>query len=100
MKFIPCLVLGVLAAACGPLRHPIRVSDETDEIHVSRLSRISVVTVQQIADARGGKEEGEIWHVDRSRADVRIRKSRDGSDPDDDVELWFRDADGSWMQRH
>jgi len=81
------------------LKHPVNVSDEADEIHVNRLSKLSLTTVQQIADARGGKEDGEVWHVDRQKGDVRIRKSRDGSNPDDDVEFWFHDEDGSWMQR-
>lgn len=88
----------LLIAGCS-LKHPIVVSDEVDEIHVNRRSKLSLVTVQQIADARGGKEDGEAWHVDRLKDDVRIRKSRNGSNPDDDVELWFRDEYGSWMQR-
>ncbi|MBX3741691.1 MAG: hypothetical protein KF712_11915 [Akkermansiaceae bacterium] len=98
MKFLPGLLSLFFVAGCS-LRHPINVSDETDEIHVNRRSKLSLTTVQQIADARGGKEDGEVWHVDRQKDDVRIRKSRDGSNPDDDVELWFRDEDGSWMPR-
>jgi hypothetical protein len=98
VKVLPCLLAPLFIAGCS-LKHPINVSDEADEIHVSRRSKLSLVTVQQIADARGGKEDGEVWHVDRQKDDVRIRKSRDGSNPDDDIELWFRDGSGSWMQR-
>ena len=98
MKFLPCLLPLLFVTGCS-LKHPVNVSDEADEIHVNRLSKLSLTTVQQIADARGGKEDGEVWHVDRQKGDVRIRKSRDGSNPDDDVEFWFRDEDGSWMQR-
>ncbi|RYD38077.1 MAG: hypothetical protein EOP87_02265 [Verrucomicrobiaceae bacterium] len=98
MKFLPGLLPLLFVAGCA-LKHPIDVRDETDEIRVARMSKLSLATVQQIADARGGKEDGEVWHVDRHKGDVRIRKSRDGSNPDDDMELWFRDADGSWMQR-
>lgn len=98
MKFLPGLLLLLLVAGCS-LRHPINVYNEADQIRVSRLSGLSLVTVQQVADARGGKEEGEIWHVDHHKGDVRIRKSRNGSDPDADVELWYQDAEGSWMQR-
>jgi len=88
----------LLLAGCS-LRHPINVYDETEEIRVKRGSKLSMATVQQVADSRGGKEDGEIWHVDRLKGDVRIRKSRDGSNPDDDVELWHKDPTGSWTQR-
>lgn len=98
VKFLPCLLSLLFVAGCS-LRHPINVHDETDEIRVNRLSKLSLVTVQQIADARGGKEDGEVWDVDRHKGDVRIRKSRNGSNPDDDVELWYRDENGSWMPR-
>lgn len=93
--FLPLL----LVAGCS-LRHPINVHEEADEIRVNRLSRLPLATVQQIADARGGKEDGEVWQVDRHKGDVRIRKSRNGSNPDNDVELWYKDENGSWMQRH
>ena len=99
MKFLPGFLILAFLTGCASLKHPIRVTDETDEIHISRLSRLSLTTIQQVADARGGKEDGEIWQVDRHKGDVRIRKSRDGSEPEKDVELWYRDADGSWMQR-
>ena len=99
MKFLPGFLILTLLSGCASLKHQIKVCDETDEIRISRLSRLSLVTIQQVADARGGKEDGEIWHVDRHKGDVRIRKSRDGSNPDQDVELWYRDADGWWMQR-
>lgn len=99
MKPLPGLLILPFFVGCASLKHPINVYDETDEIRVSRLSRLSLATVQQVADARGGKEDGEIWHVDRHKGDVRIKKSRNGSKPDDDVELWHLDADGSWMKR-
>lgn len=98
VKFLPGLLPLLFVAGCS-LKHPINVHDEADDIRVARRSKLSLVTVQQIADARGGKEDGEVWDVDRQKGDVRIRKSRNGSNPDDDVELWYRDEDGSWMQR-
>ena len=84
---------------CASMRHPINVYEEKDEIRIHRRAKISLATVQAVADARGGKEDGEIWYVDVHRGDVRLKKSRNGSDPDDDVELWFKDADGSWSRR-
>lgn len=98
MKWMILLATALLFSSCAG-RHPINVHDDTGEIRVNRLAKVPLITVQQIADARGGKEDGEIWHVDRQKSGVRIRKSRNGSNPDDDVEVWYQDADGSWMQR-
>ncbi len=99
MKYGSVLLLSGLLAACGPLRHPINVYHEQDEIHIKRFSKVSLVTVQNIADARGGKEDGESWYIDRVKQDVRIRKSRDGSNPNHDIEIWYQDDEGSWMKR-
>lgn len=79
------------------------VSGQKEDIHISPLSRVSWKTVQQVADARGGKEDGEIWRVDKHRGDIRISKSTGGHSrffaPKTDVELWHKDENGSWVMR-
>ncbi|HVJ45914.1 MAG TPA: hypothetical protein VM511_05965 [Luteolibacter sp.] len=99
MKFPGFLLCSLLLASCGPLKHPINVYHEQDEIHIKRFSKVPLATVQHIADARGGKEDGEIWYIDRVKSDIRIRKSRGGSNPNHDIEIWYQDEQGSWMKR-
>lgn len=91
----PIAVCVLLSVSCGSTLHSI--DDQMEDIHLSRRSKVSINTVRQIADARGGKEEGEIWKVDRHRGDIRIEKSREGGGPS--YELWHMDEDGSWVTR-
>ena len=91
----PIAVCVLLSASCGSTLHSI--DDQMEDIHLSRRSKVSINTVRQIADARGGKEEGEIWKVDRYRGDIRIEKSREGGGKS--YELWYQDEDGSWVTR-
>lgn len=95
--FIASVSLGLICS-CS-LRHPVNVSDGSHQIRVSPGARLSLDTIQEIVDSRGGKEDGETWLVDRYKTDVRIRKSRNGSDPNHDIELWYLDSDGTWSQR-
>jgi hypothetical protein len=99
MKLPGVFLFSILLVSCGPVRHPVNVYHEQDEIHIKRFSKVSLATVQHIADSRGGKEDGEHWYIDRAEADIRIRKSRGGSNPNHDVEIWFQDQEGSWQQR-
>ncbi len=99
MKFLALLAVILFSVGCGAIKHRVNVYEQVEEIHVNRRAKVPLATVQAVADARGGKEDGEIWYVDAYRGDIRIKKSRNGSKPDDDVELWYKDADGSWSHR-
>jgi len=91
----PIAVCVLLSASCGSTLHSI--DDQMADIQISRRSKVSLNTVRQIADARGGKEDGELWKVDRRRGDVRIAKSREGGGTS--FELWHKDEHGSWVTR-
>jgi hypothetical protein len=93
--FLPLAVVTVFSASCGSTLHSI--DDQMEDIQISRRSKVSLTTVRQIADARGGKEDGEMWKVDRHKGDVRIAKSREGGGPS--FELWYQDENGSWVTR-
>lgn len=93
--FAPLAVIALFSASCGSSLHSI--DDQMADIQISRRSKVSLNTVRQIADARGGKEDGELWKVDRRRGDVRIAKSREGGGTS--FELWHKDEHGSWVTR-
>ncbi len=96
------LLILLLLPSCGLTAGRHSINEQKEDVHIRPLSRVSWTTVRQIADARGGKEDGEIWHIDRHKGDIRITKSRGKArwlGPRNDVELWHKGEDGSWEKR-
>jgi hypothetical protein len=99
MKFPAGLLLLSLALAgcAASTRHDL--SGQMADIRFAGLSRVPLATIQQIADARGGKDDGEIWLIDRHRGDIRIRKTWPAQPHKADTELWHLAPDGTWTLR-
>jgi hypothetical protein len=93
-----CALLGGCASqqSAPPTAEAINWTD----IRVEPGSSISRDTIRAIILARGGKDTGDVWSLDRQNdGTIRIRKGRKDSvvhPPGAAVEFWYQDSHGRW----